>query len=89
MPKKYKRKTKGKYDRRKICQLSLSGELIREWDTATQINLELGFDKSAILRCCKGAQKKSYWFIWKFKDIELKVIKEKKVKELQDEKGAN
>jgi len=73
MPKKYKRKTKGKYDRKIICQYSLAGELLREWETATQITLELGFDKSAILRCCKGSQKKSYWFIWKFKDKENEV----------------
>jgi hypothetical protein len=68
MPKAYKRITKGKYDRKKICQYTQTGELVREWDNATQINNELGFDKSAILRCCKGTQKKSYWYIWKFKE---------------------
>ena len=84
MPKKYKRTTKGKYDRKKICQYSLTGELLREWDTATQINTELGFDKSSILRCCKGSQKKSYWFVWKFKEPEIKTLKkETKIKEFQ------
>lgn len=92
MPKKYKRTTKGKYDRKKICQYSLVktedgvviGELMREWDSATQIELELGFDKSAILRCCKGSQKKSYWYIWKFKEQpEPKTPKESKNKELK------
>lgn len=68
MPRIYQRITEGKYDRKKICQFSASGELVKEWDTATQIHDELGFDKSAILRCCKGTQKKSYWFIWKFKE---------------------
>ena len=68
MPKTYNRITAGKYDRKKICQYELSGEFIKEWNTATQINDELGFDKSAILRCCKGAQKKSYWYVWKFKE---------------------
>jgi hypothetical protein len=68
MPKAYKRITEGKYDRKKICQYNQTGELVREWDNATQINNELGFDKSAILRCCKGVQKKSYWYIWKFKE---------------------
>lgn len=84
MPKKYKRTTKGKYDRKKICQYSLTGVLMREWDTATQINTELGFDKSAILRCCKGYQKKSYWFVWKFKEPEYRANKKEiKTKELQ------
>ena len=68
MPKKYKRITKGKYDRKIICQYEIEPKtLVREWDSATQINEELGYDKSAILRCCKGKQKKSYWYIWEYK----------------------
>jgi len=95
MPKKYKRTTKGKYDRKKICQYSVVkseedktytiGEFVKEWDTATQISEELGFDKSAILRCCKGSQKKSYWYIWKFKESEI-IENKKNNKELQEEK---
>jgi hypothetical protein len=82
MPKVYKRITKGKYDRRKICQYTYTAsgelELVKEWDTATQIYNELGFDKSAILRCCKGIQKKSYWYTWKFKkEEELLIIDNK------------
>jgi hypothetical protein len=69
MPKVYNRTTVGKYDRKKICQYDEhSGKLMKEWDTASQINDELGFDKSSILRCCKGTQKKSYHYIWKFKE---------------------
>lgn len=41
---------------------------MREWTTVGEIHRELGFDKSAILRCCKGKQQRSYWFIWRFKD---------------------
>lgn len=98
MPRDYKRTTKGKYDRKIICQHSVVraenktyviGELIKEWDTATQINEELGFDKSAILRCCKGVQQKSYWYIWKFKDVEdvKKVEDSKKKKRKKNETG--
>jgi len=71
MPKIYIRTTEGKYDRKKICQYTMSGELVREWETATEIYNELKFDKSAILRCCKGTQKKSYWYIWKFKEEDI------------------
>jgi hypothetical protein len=46
----------------------MKDELIREWETVGEIHRELGFDKSAILRCCKGKQQRSYWFIWRFKD---------------------
>ena len=55
-------------------------ELIREWTTVGEIHRELGFDKSAILRCCKGKQQRSYWFIWRFKD-EVETLK----KEVENE----
>ena len=82
MPRKYKRTTEGKYDRKKICQYTMSGELVREWETATEIYNELKFDKSAILRCCTGTQKKSYWYVWKFKeeDTQLEEILDNKSK---------
>lgn len=65
---KYIRKCSDRYNRRPVLQYSMKNELIREWETVGQIYRELGFDKSAILRCCKGKQKRSYWFVWKFKD---------------------
>jgi hypothetical protein len=46
----------------------MNGEFIKEWKNAHIIQRHLGFDRNAILRCCKGKQKKSYWFIWKFKE---------------------
>lgn len=64
----YKRKCSDKYNRKKVLQYSLKQEFIKEWETVGEIFRELNFDKSAILRCCKGKQKKSYHFIWKFKD---------------------
>jgi hypothetical protein len=64
---KYNRKT-DKYIRQPILQFNLKEEFLREWKSAEEIFKELGFDKSAILRCCKGKQKKSYWYIWKFKN---------------------
>jgi len=64
----YKRKCSDKYNRKKVLQYTLKNELVKEWNTVGEIHRELGLDKSAILRCCKGKQKKSYHFIWKFKD---------------------
>lgn len=64
----YVRKCVDKYNRKMVLQYTLKGVFIKEWNTVGEINRELGFDKSAILRCCKGKQKKSYHFIWKFKD---------------------
>lgn len=50
----------------KTIQYSLSGEFIKEWESLTSIKNELGFDISAISRCCKGKQKFAYGFLWKF-----------------------
>ena len=82
MPQYYKRKHKNKYNRRVVCQLSLKGELIKEWDTVGQACGELGLDKSALLRCCKGKQQKAYWYMWKFKDdLEKEKLAEQKKSE--------
>jgi hypothetical protein len=64
----YTRKHSNYYDRKPILQFKMNGEFIKEWKNSHVIQRELGFDRNAILRCCKGKQKKSYWFIWKFKD---------------------
>lgn len=57
--------------RKTIIQYSLSGELIRIWESTNAITKGLGFDNSAIIRCCKGNQKSSYGFIWRYEsDIE-------------------
>lgn len=64
---KYIRKHKNSYNRIPILQYKLNGEFIKEWKNAHVIQRELGFDRNAVLRCCKGKQKRSYWYVWKFK----------------------
>ena len=49
-----------------VIQYSLNGEFIKEWKSLTSIKNELGFDISAISRCCTGKQKFAYGFLWKF-----------------------
>jgi hypothetical protein len=68
MPRKYVRKTTDKYNRKPVIQLKLNGEFVKEWKTAAEACNTLGLDKSAVLRACKGKQKRAYWFVWKFKD---------------------
>ena len=41
---------------KKVLQLSLSGELIREWPSVSECGRN-GFDKGAVSRCCRGEQK--------------------------------
>ena len=76
----YVRKCVDKYNRKEVLQYTLKGVFIKEWKTVGEIFRELGFDKSAVLRCCKGKQKKSYHFIWKFKDENstIKIMEDKK-----------
>ena len=51
-----------------IVQYSLDNTFIKEWQSATVIQRELGFNKSNICNCCKGKFKYAYGFIWKYKN---------------------
>lgn len=51
-----------------ILQFDLENNLIREWESATQIQRELGFNNSNIGACCLGKVKTSYKYIWRFKE---------------------
>lgn len=64
-----KTKTRGESpNSRKVNQYDLSGNLIKEWNSMVEINEELGFDYTCISRCCSGIYKKSYGFIWKYRE---------------------
>ena len=52
----------------KIRQLNKDGETIKEFNSSMDIERELGFDRSSILRCCKGKQKLSYGYKWVYMD---------------------
>lgn len=45
-----------------------TGEVIREWKSATDVNKELGLNKSHITACCKGKLKSVGGYIWKYKN---------------------
>ncbi len=59
-------KTRGK----RIIQLDLDGNIIKEWLNPFQVKKELGIHDTAVLRCCKGQQKTSYGFVWKFAETQ-------------------
>src|SRR3990167_3469748 len=50
--------------KKKIKQLDLNSNFIREWDSGHQVKKELGYDNSSIARVCRGKQKTSYRFKW-------------------------
>ena len=51
-----------------IIQYSKSGEFIREWTGAHEVERVLGIDNSHIIACCKGKLKSSGGFIWRYKE---------------------
>ena len=51
-----------------VCQYTLDGKFIKEWDSATDIKNTLGFDNSLISKCCRKKRPQVYGFIWKFKE---------------------
>lgn len=52
---------------RPIRQLSLSGELICEYDYAKLAATKYNIDLSAIIKCCKGKQKTCGGYRWEYK----------------------
>lgn len=52
---------------KKVLQLSLDGELIREWESIKECGLN-GFCRSAVSECCNGKRKTHKGYIFQFKD---------------------
>ena len=61
-----KAKTNGKQSK-KVLQLTLTGELIREWPSAAECGRN-GFDSSAVTKCCRGKLKSHKGFRFMFAD---------------------
>jgi group I intron endonuclease len=53
--------------RKPILQFDLQGNFIKEWDCISDVQKQLGFDKSFIINVAKGKYKQAYNFIWKYK----------------------
>ena len=51
-----------------VVQYSKEGEFIKEWDSATDAAEELGISRSNISTACRGRQKSSGGFVWRYKE---------------------
>ena len=49
-----------------VLQLSLSGDLIREWPSTAECGRN-GFSQSAVSRCCRGEKPQYKGFLWMYK----------------------
>ena len=56
--------TNGKTSK-KVLQLSLSGELIREWESTRECERN-GFNQGNIVSCCQGKRKSAHGFRWEY-----------------------
>jgi hypothetical protein len=50
----------------KVVQKTLSGEFIRIWDSANQIQRETNFSQGNISKCCNGVYSKSNGYKWEY-----------------------
>ena len=62
----FEKTTNGKCSK-KVLQLSLSGDLIREWPSTKECGRN-GFYSSAVSACCRGERKTHKGFLWMFAD---------------------
>lgn len=52
-----------------ILQYTKDLVFVREFPSSNEIQRELGYLQSNILKCCKGKYKQAYGYIWKYKNI--------------------
>lgn len=60
-------------NRKKIVQLSLNGDFIRTWNSASEASRTLGFSRSAITAVCRGRYSTSGGFKWVYFDQRFEV----------------
>lgn len=59
-----------KYNSIPILQFTLDGKFIRKWNSAKEVQKELGFNNSNIGNCCKGKNYKSVGgYVWMYSII--------------------
>lgn len=51
---------------KRVLQLSLSGDLIREWESTQECGRN-GFNQGAVAACCRGERKTYKGFLWMYK----------------------
>ena len=50
-----------------ILQLDMNDNIIREFNSAKEVEFTLGFNSSNITNCCRGKYKNMYRYKWKYK----------------------
>lgn len=58
----------GSHSSKQVVQLDRSGNKVKVWGSTMDIERDLGFQNSAISRCCLGNRPTAYGFKWKYKE---------------------
>lgn len=53
-------------NKQSVTQMSLDGEYVRDWDSATNAAKGVGGKVGPITACCRGIYKSSYGYRWKY-----------------------
>ena len=54
-----------------VLQYTKSGEFVREWKSARDVQRTIGYFHNYISNCCNGRYKSAYGYVWKYKDTLL------------------
>jgi hypothetical protein len=49
-----------------VLQKKLNNEIVKKWDSLSQIYSELNYDRSTITKVCKGKSKTAYGYKWEY-----------------------
>jgi hypothetical protein len=52
--------------RKEVLQKTLNNEIVKKWDSLSQIYSELNYDRSTITKVCKGKSKTAYGYKWEY-----------------------
>lgn len=54
------------FGKKKTAQYTLTGELVRVWESTAEIQREFGWSDSSIQSACRGEQRTSHGFVWRY-----------------------
>lgn len=52
-----------------VHQFTKSGEFVREWNSLSDVQREIGYSIGNISQCCQGKRKSAYGYIWSFDNL--------------------
>lgn len=58
----------GRKNSKSILQFNLDGSFVKRWDSITNCKGETGYDKSNIVKCCRGKIKSAYGYVWRYEE---------------------